>query len=167
MVEALADESIRVVDTRKTTPGLRVLEKYAVRCGGAHNHRFNLSDSVMLKDNHIQAAGSVASAIKMARDYAPFTSKIEVEMEDLGMVKEAVEAGADIIMLDNMDMEMTEEAIKIIGGRATIEVSGNISLDNISRYRGVDIDVISSGAITHSAGILDLSMKNLRMEEDD
>lgn len=165
MVEALGDDRIRIVDTRKTTPGLRILEKYAVRMGGAHNHRFNLSDCAMLKDNHIGAAGGVKEAIEMAKASLPFTSKIEVETEDLDMVKDAIDAGADIIMLDNMDMDMTQKAIDLIDGRAIIEVSGNISLDNIKRYRGMDIDVISSGAITHSAGILDLSMKNLTIEK--
>lgn len=165
MVEALGDDRIRVVDTRKTSPGLRILEKYAVRIGGAHNHRFNLSDCAMLKDNHIGAAGGVKEAIEMAKASVPFTSKIEVETEDLDMVKEAIDAGAVIIMLDNMDMDMTQKAIDLIDGRAIIEVSGNISLYNIKRYRGMDIDVISSGAITHSAGILDLSMKNLSLED--
>lgn len=163
MVRALDDENIKIVDTRKTTPGLRILEKYAVRVGGAFNHRYNLSDAIMLKDNHIKAAGSVKDAIKKAKEYAPFTTKIEVETEDLVMVKEAVEAGADIIMLDNMDMETTQKAIEIIGKQAIIEASGNISLDNIKRYKGVEVDVISSGAITHSAGIMDLSMKNLSL----
>jgi len=163
MVKALDDDNIKIVDTRKTTPGLRILEKYAVRVGGAHNHRYNLSDCIMLKDNHVAASGGVKEAIKTARDYAPFTTKIEVETENLEMVREAVDAGADIIMLDNMDMEMTEKAIEIIDKKATIEVSGNITLENINRYKGVKIDVISSGAITHSAGILDLSMKNLKI----
>lgn len=162
MVKALDDSNIKIVDTRKTTPGLRILEKYAVRVGGAFNHRYNLSDTIMLKDNHIKAAGSVKNAIKKARNYAPFTTKIEVETENLDMVGDAIKAGADIIMLDNMDMETTQKAIEIIGKKATIEASGNITLSNIKRYKGVEVDVISSGAITHSAGILDLSMKNLR-----
>lgn len=164
LVKALDDENIKIVDTRKTTPGLRILEKYAVRVGGANNHRYNLSDCIMLKDNHVAASGGVKEAIERARAYAPFTVKIEVETENLEMVRAAVEAGADIIMLDNMDIEMTKEAIKIIDGRATIEASGNITLENIKRYRGIAVDVISSGAITHSAGILDLSMKNLKIK---
>lgn len=164
MVKALDDERIKIVDTRKTTPGLRILEKYAVRVGGATNHRYNLSDCIMLKDNHVAASGGIKEAIERARAYAPFTVKIEVETENLEMVREAVEAGADIIMLDNMDIDMTKEAIEIIDGRATIEASGNITLENINRYKGVAVDVISSGAITHSAGILDLSMKNLKIK---
>ncbi|MBU5668699.1 carboxylating nicotinate-nucleotide diphosphorylase [Peptoniphilus sp. MSJ-1] len=163
LVKALDDENIKIVDTRKTTPGLRILEKYAVRVGGANNHRYNLSDCIMLKDNHVAASGGVKEAIERARAYAPFTVKIEVETENLEMVRAAVEAGADIIMLDNMDIEMTKEAIEIIDGRATIEASGNITLENIKRYRDIAVDVISSGAITHSAGILDLSMKNLKI----
>lgn len=165
MVDALSDNNIKIVDTRKTTPGLRILEKKAVRLGGGFNHRFNLSDAIMLKDNHIKAAGGVKEAIKMAKEYAPFTTKIEVEVEDLLMLKDALKAGADIIMLDNMDIETTQKAIELISKKAIIEVSGNISEDNISRYRGMDIDVISSGALTHSAGIIDLSMKNLRINK--
>lgn len=165
MVDALSDNNIKIVDTRKTTPGLRILEKKAVRLGRGFNHRFNLSDAIMLKDNHIKAAEGVKEAIKMAKEYAPFTTKIEVEVEDLSMLKDALKAGADIIMLDNMDIETTQKAIELISKKAIIEVSGNISEDNISRYRGMDIDVISSGALTHSAGIIDLSMKNLRINK--
>lgn len=165
MVDALSDNNIKIVDTRKTTPGLRILEKKAVRLGRGFNHRFNLSDAIMLKDNHIKAAEGVKEAIKMAKEYAPFTTKIEVEVEDLLMLKDALKAGADIIMLDNMDIETTQKAIELISKKAIIEVSGNISEDNISRYRGMDIDVISSGALTHSAGIIDLSMKNLRINK--
>lgn len=165
MVDALSDNNIKIVDTRKTTPGLRILEKKAVRLGRGFNHRFNLSDAIMLKDNHIKAAEGVKEAIKMAKEYAPFTTKIEVEVEDLLMLKDALKAGADIIMLDNMDIETTQKAIELISKKAVIEVSGNISEDNISRYRGMDIDVISSGALTHSAGIIDLSMKNLRINK--
>lgn len=165
MVDALSDNNIKIVDTRKTTPGLRILEKKAVRLGRGFNHRFNLSDAIMLKDNHIKAAEGVKEAIKMAKEYAPFTTKIEVEVEDLSMLKDALKAGADIIMLDNMDIETTQKAIELISKKAVIEVSGNISEDNISRYRGMDIDVISSGALTHSAGIIDLSMKNLRINK--
>ena len=141
----------KLLDTRKTTPNMRVFEKYAVKVGGGYNHRFNLSDGILLKDNHIGAAGSVAKAVKLAQEYAPFVRKIEVEVENLDMVKEAVEAGADIIMLDNMDKETMREAVRIIDGRAKTECSGNVT-----------IDYISSGALTHSAPILDLSLKNLR-----
>ena len=147
----------KLLDTRKTTP------KYAVRVGGGHNHRYNLSDGVMLKDNHIGAAGSVAKAVKMAKEYAPFVRKIEVEVENLDMVKEAVEAGADIIMLDNMTTEEMREAIKIIDGRAETECSGNVTKENISRLTELGVDYISSGALTHSAPILDISLKNLHV----
>lgn len=163
MVKALADPKIKVLDTRKTTPNMRIFEKYAVRVGGACNHRYNLSDMIMLKDNHIAAAGSIKEAIERARSYSPFIKKVEVETENLEMVKEAVDNKADIIMLDNMSIDQIKEAIKIIDKKAVIECSGNIDLDNISRFRGLDIDYVSSGAITHSAKILDISMKNLKI----
>ena len=150
-----------LLDTRKTTPNNRIFEKYAVRVGGGKNHRYNLSDGVLLKDNHIGAAGSVTNAIKMAKEYAPFVRKIEVEVETFDMVKEAVEAGADIIMLDNMSTEQLKEAIAYIDGRAEIEVSGNVTKENIARLTSLGVDFISSGALTHSAPILDLSLKNL------
>ena len=166
MVEALDDKNILLLDTRKTTPNMRIFEKYAVRVGGGHNHRYNLSDAIMLKDNHIDAAGSITEAIKLAREYSPFIKKIEIEVEDLNGVEEAVKAGADIIMLDNMDIETTKKAIKIINKKAIIECSGNVDITNINRFKGLEIDYISSGAITHSAKILDLSLKNLRYTDD-
>ncbi|MBQ4108309.1 MAG: carboxylating nicotinate-nucleotide diphosphorylase [Clostridia bacterium] len=150
-----------LLDTRKTTPNNRIFEKYAVRVGGGKNHRYNLSDGVLLKDNHIGAAGSVTNAIKMAKEYAPFVRKIEVEVESFEMVKEAVEAGANIIMLDNMSHEQLKEAIEYINGRAEVEVSGNVTKENIARLTDLGVDFISSGALTHSAPILDLSLKNL------
>ncbi len=150
-----------LLDTRKTTPNNRIFEKYAVRVGGGKNHRYNLSDGVLLKDNHIGAAGSVTNAIKMAKEYAPFVRKIEVEVESFEMVKEAVEAGANIIMLDNMNHEQLKEAIEYINGRAEVEVSGNVTKENIARLTDLGVDFISSGALTHSAPILDLSLKNL------
>ena len=150
-----------LLDTRKTTPNNRIFEKYAVRVGGGKNHRYNLSDGVLLKDNHIGAAGSVTNAIKMAKAYAPFVRKIEVEVETFDMVKEAVSAGADIIMLDNMTHEQLKEAIEYIDGRAEVEVSGNVTKENIARLTDLGVDFISSGALTHSAPILDLSLKNL------
>lgn len=152
---------IQLLDTRKTTPNNRIFEKYAVVCGGGRNHRLNLSDGVLLKDNHIAAAGGVARAITMAREYAPFVRKIEVETETLDQVAEALEAGADIIMLDNMTHERMQEAITMIAGRAEVEVSGNVTPENISRLADLGVDYISSGALTHSAAILDLSLKNL------
>ena len=166
MVEALDDENIKLLDTRKTTPNMRIFEKYSVKVGGGYNHRYNLSDAIMLKDNHIDAAGSITEAIKLAREYSPFIKKIEIEVEDLKGVEEAVKAGADIIMLDNMDIETTKEAIKIINKQAIIECSGNVDINNIKRFKGLEIDYISSGAITHSAKILDLSLKNLRYVDD-
>lgn len=152
---------IQLLDTRKTSPNNRIFEKYAVVCGGGRNHRLNLSDGVLLKDNHIAAAGGVARAIKMAREYAPFVRKVEVETETLDQVEEALEAGADIIMLDNMTHEQMQEAITLIAGRAEVEVSGNVTPENISRLADLGVDYISSGALTHSAAILDLSLKNL------
>ena len=152
----------KLLDTRKTTPNMRVFEKYAVKVGGGYNHRFNLSDGILLKDNHIGAAGSVAKAVEMAREYAPFVRKIEVEVENLDMVREAVEAGADIIMLDNMDKETMKQAIAMIGGRAKTECSGNVTKENVANLIDIGVDYISSGALTHSAPILDLSLKNLQ-----
>ena len=151
----------KLLDTRKTTPNNRIFEKYAVRIGGGNNHRYNLSDGVLLKDNHIGAAGGVKEAIQAAKEYAPFVRKIEVEVETLDMVKEAVEAGADIIMLDNMDTNTLKEAIAYIDGRAEIEVSGNVTKENITRLINLGVDFVSSGALTHSAPILDISLKNL------
>ena len=152
---------IQLLDTRKTTPNNRIFEKYAVRVGGGHNHRYNLTDGVLLKDNHIGAAGGVKEAIQMAKEYAPFVRKIEVEVENLDMVKEAVEAGADIIMLDNMSTEIMQEAISIIDHKAEIEISGNVTRENIKRIKGLGVDYVSSGALTHSAPIMDISLKNL------
>ena len=157
----LEGTATQLLDTRKTTPNNRIFEKYAVRIGGGHTHRYNLSDGVLLKDNHIGAAGGVKQAIAAARAYAPFVRKIEVEVETLDMVKEAVEAGADIIMLDNMTHEMLAEAIAYIDGRAEIEVSGNVTKENIARLTDLGVDYISSGALTHSAPIMDISLKNL------
>lgn len=157
----LKNTKTKLLDTRKTTPNMRIFEKYAVRVGGGYNHRYNLSDGVLLKDNHIGAAGSVAKAVQMAKDYAPFVRKIEVEVENLDMVKEAVEAGADIIMLDNMTTEEMQEAIRIIDHRAETECSGNVTKENIDRITALGVDYVSSGALTHSAPILDISMKNL------
>lgn len=160
--EALKGSGIKLLDTRKTTPNNRVFEKYAVKVGGGNNHRTGLSDGVMLKDNHIGAAGGVAEAVRMAKAYAPFVRKIEVETETLDEVREAVEAGADIIMLDNMSDDDMCEAVKLIAGRAETECSGNVTLDNISRLKSIGIDYVSSGTLTHSAQILDLSMKELK-----
>ena len=161
VTKLLEGSSLTLLDTRKTTPNCRVFEKYAVRVGGGNNHRYNLSDGVLLKDNHIGAAGSVAKAVAMAKAYAPFVRKIEIEVESLEQVKEAVEAGADIIMLDNMTPEQMKEAVELIDGRAETECSGNVTKENIARIREVGVDYVSSGALTHSAPILDISMKNL------
>lgn len=161
VAELLKGSKTKLLDTRKTTPNMRIFEKYAVRAGGGYNHRYNLSDGVMLKDNHIGAAGSVTKAVQMAKEYAPFVRKIEVETENLDMVKEAVEAGADIIMLDNMTVEEMKEAIRIIDGRAQTECSGNVTKENIERIIDLGVDYVSSGALTHSAPILDISLKNL------
>ena len=158
----LEGSKVTLLDTRKTTPNCRVFEKYAVRVGGGCNHRYNLSDGVLLKDNHIGAAGSVTKAIQMAKAYAPFVRKIEIEVETLEQVKEAVEAGADIIMLDNMTPEVMKQAVELIDGRAQTECSGNITKENIQKIREIGVDFVSSGALTHSAPILDISMKNLR-----
>ena len=151
----------KLLDTRKTTPNNRIFEKYAVRTGGGNNHRLNLSDGVMLKDNHIGAAGGVKEAVTMAKEYAPFVRKIEVEVENIDMVKEAVEAGADIIMLDNMTHEEMAKAMEYIDGRAQVEVSGNVTKENIAKLTDLGVDFISSGALTHSSPILDISLKNL------
>ena len=152
---------IKLLDTRKTTPNNRLFEKYAVKVGGGNNHRYNLTDGVLLKDNHIGAAGGVKEAVKMAKEYAPFVRKIEVEVENLSMVCEAVEAGADIIMLDNMSHEDMREAMNIIGGKALVEVSGNVTKENIAKITDLGVDFVSSGALTHSAPIMDISLKNL------
>ena len=165
VAELLKGTGIKLLDTRKTTPNNRIFEKYAVRIGGGNNHRYNLSDGVLLKDNHIGAAGGVKEAIAAAKKYAPFVRKIEVEVENLDMVKEAVEAGADIIMLDNMSTEQLKESIDYIAGRAEIEVSGNVTKENIARLTGLGVNYVSSGALTHSAPIMDLSMKNLHPVE--
>ena len=166
VAELLKGTGIKLLDTRKTTPNNRIFEKYAVRIGGGNNHRYNLSDGVLLKDNHIGAAGGVKEAIAAAKEYAPFVRKIEVEVENLDMVKEAVEAGADIIMLDNMDTDALKEAIAYIDGRAEIEVSGNVTKENIARLTGLGVDYVSSVALTHSAPILDISLKNLHPVEN-
>ncbi|MDD5922001.1 MAG: carboxylating nicotinate-nucleotide diphosphorylase [Eubacteriales bacterium] len=160
-VKLLEGTNIRLLDTRKTTPNMRIFEKYAVKTGGGTNHRYNLSDGVMLKDNHIGAAGGGKEAIAMAKAYSPFVRKIEVETEDLAMVQDALDAGADIIMLDNMDHDTMKEAIRMIDHRAEIEVSGNVTKERIPSLLDLDIDFISSGALTHSAPILDISMKHL------
>lgn len=157
----LAGSKTKLLDTRKTTPNNRIFEKYAVRTGGGNNHRYNLSDGVLLKDNHIGAAGGVKQAVAAAKEYAPFVRKIEVEVENQQMVEEAVEAGADIIMLDNMDTDALKKAIAFINGRAEIEVSGNVTKENIARLVDLGVDFISSGALTHSAPIMDISLKNL------
>ncbi len=162
VVRLLEGTKTTLLDTRKTTPGMRVFEKYAVRVGGGANHRYNLSDGVLLKDNHIDAAGGVTQAVQAARAYAPFVRKIEVETENLDMVREAVEAGADIIMLDNMTPKQMAEAIQLINGRAETECSGNVTKENINTITQLGVDYISSGALTHSAPILDISMKHLR-----
>ena len=161
VAKLLEGSNVTLLDTRKTTPNCRVFEKYAVRVGGGHNHRYNLSDGVLLKDNHIGAAGSVAKAVRMAKAYAPFVRKIEIEVETLDQVKEAVEAGADIIMLDNMTPEVMKQAVELIDGRAQTECSGNITKENIQKICEIGVDFVSSGALTHSAPILDISMKNL------
>ena len=161
VVRLLEGSSLRLVDTRKTTPNMRIFEKYAVRIGGGGNHRYNLSDAILLKDNHIGAAGGVKQAVAKAKAYAPFTMKIEVETETLEMVKDAVEAGADIIMLDNMTHEQMKQAVALIAGRAMVEISGNVTAENIEKLKDIGADIVSSGALTHSAPILDVSLKNL------
>ena len=159
--ELLKGSKVKLLDTRKTTPNMRIFEKYSVKVGGGYNHRYNLSDGVLLKDNHIGAAGGVKEAVLMAKEYAPFVRKIEIECETVEMVQEAVEAGADIIMLDNMTVEEMEKAIAYVDGRAEIECSGNVTKENIERYISLGVDYISSGALTHSAPIMDISLKNL------
>ena len=158
MVRILDGTSIKLVDTRKTTPNNRIFEKYAVRTGGASNHRFNLSDGILLKDNHVAVAGGIREAIQMAKSYAPFVHKIEIETENLDEVREALDAKADIIMLDNMEKEMIQQAIRLIDGKALIEISGNITLTNLEMYKDLAVNFISSGALTHSAPSLDLSL---------
>lgn len=164
IVSLLEGSKTRLLDTRKTTPNMRIFEKYAVKAGGGKNHRYNLSDGVMLKDNHIAAAGSIKKAVEMAREYASFVLKIEVETESLDMVQEALDAGADIIMLDNMSVEDMKSAIELIDGKALTECSGNVTRENVEKYVSLGVDFISCGALTHSAKILDLSLKNLVVE---
>lgn len=165
ITKLLAGSKTKLLDTRKTTPNNRIFEKYAVKAGGGYNHRYNLSDGVLLKDNHIGAAGSVAKAVEMAKEYCPFVRKIEIEVENLDMVKEAADAGADIIMLDNMSHDDMKEAIRIIDGRAETECSGNVTRENIAKLIDLGVDYISSGALTHSAPIMDISLKNLHAIE--
>ena len=161
IADLLEGSKTKLLDTRKTTPNMRVFEKYAVKVGGGYNHRFNLSDGILLKDNHIGAAGGVKEAVKMAKEYAPFVRKIEVEVENLDMLKEALDAGADIIMLDNMSVEDMKEAVRLTAGRAETECSGNVTKENVAKLVDIGVDYISSGALTHSSPILDLSLKNL------
>ncbi|MBR3987904.1 MAG: carboxylating nicotinate-nucleotide diphosphorylase [Clostridia bacterium] len=161
IADLLEGTNTKLLDTRKTTPNMRVFEKYAVKVGGGYNHRFNLSDGVLLKDNHIGAAGSVKEAVRMAKEYCPFVRKIEIEVENLTMLKEALEAGADIIMLDNMSVEDMKEAVALCKGKAETECSGNVTKENVARLVSIGVDYISSGALTHSSPILDLSLKNL------
>lgn len=163
MVELLKGSNIKLLDTRKTTPNMRIFDKYSVKIGGGYNHRYNLSDGILIKDNHIDAAGSITKAIKLAKEYVPFVRKIEVEVENLDMVAEALEAGADIIMLDNMSPELMRTAVKLIAGRAETECSGNISKESIEKIKDTGVDYISSGALTHSAPILDFSLKHLQI----
>jgi nicotinate-nucleotide pyrophosphorylase (carboxylating) len=151
----------KLLDTRKTTPNMRIFEKYSVKVGGGYNHRYNLSDGILLKDNHIGAAGGVKEAIMMAKEYAPFVRKIEIEVENLDMLEEALEAGADIIMLDNMSVEDMRKAVELCRGKAETECSGNVTRENVARLVDIGVDYISSGALTHSSPILDLSLKNL------
>ena len=165
IADLLKGSKTKLLDTRKTTPNNRIFEKYAVKVGGGYNHRYNLSDGVLLKDNHIGAAGGVKEAVTMAKEYAPFVRKIEVETENLDMVKEAVEAGADIIMLDNMDDETMKEAVKLIDGRAETECSGNVTKERLKTIREIGVDYVSCGALTHSAPIMDISLKNLHPVE--
>lgn len=161
VVDLLEGSNIKLLDTRKTSPNNRIFEKYAVKVGGGFNHRFNLSDGIMLKDNHIAAAGGIKKAVSLVREYASFVHKIEVEVENFDMLNEALEAEADIIMLDNMSVEEMKEAVKIVNHRALLECSGNITLENIAKLREIGVDYISSGALTYSASVLDLSLKNL------
>lgn len=161
IADLLKGSKTKLLDTRKTTPNMRVFEKYAVKVGGGYNHRYNLSDGILLKDNHIGAAGGVKEAVKMAKEYAPFVRKIEIEVENIDMLKEALDAGADIIMLDNMSVEDMKEAVKLVSGKAETECSGNVTKENVERLVDIGVDYISSGALTHSSPILDLSLKNL------
>ena len=161
IADLLEGSKTKLLDTRKTTPGMRIFEKYAVKVGGGYNHRYNLSDGILLKDNHIGAAGGVKEAVAMAKEYAPFVRKIEIEVENLEMLKEALEAGADIIMLDNMSVEDMKEAVRLTAGKAETECSGNVTKENVAKLVDIGVDYISSGALTHSAPILDLSLKNL------
>jgi nicotinate-nucleotide pyrophosphorylase (carboxylating) len=161
IADLLKGTKTKLLDTRKTTPGMRIFEKYAVKVGGGYNHRYNLSDGILLKDNHIGAAGGVKEAVMMAKEYAPFVRKIEIEVENLDMLKEALEAGADIIMLDNMSIEDMKEAVKLTAGKAETECSGNVTKENVAKLVDIGVNYISSGALTHSAPILDLSLKNL------
>lgn len=161
IADLLEGSKTKLLDTRKTTPNMRIFEKYAVKIGGGHNHRYNLSDAILLKDNHIGAAGGVKEAVKMAKEYASFVCKVEVEVENLDMLKEALEAGADIIMLDNMSVEDMKEAVRLTQGKAVTECSGNVTKENVARLVDIGVDYISSGALTHSSPILDLSLKNL------
>ena len=161
IADLLEGSKTKLLDTRKTTPNMRIFEKYAVKVGGGYNHRYNLSDGILLKDNHIGAAGGVKEAVRMAKEYAPFVRKIEIEVENLDMLKEALEAGADIIMLDNMSVEDMKEAVRLTAGKAETECSGNVTRENVARLVDIGVDYISSGALTHSSPILDLSLKNL------
>ena len=161
VAKLLEGSKTKLLDTRKTTPNMRIFEKYAVKVGGGYNHRYNLSDGILIKDNHIGAAGGVANAIKLAKEYAPFVRKIEVEVENLTMLQEALDAGADIIMLDNMTDEDMKKAVEMVAGKAETECSGNITKENIARIINIGVDYVSSGALTHSAPILDVSLKNL------
>lgn len=161
VADMLEGTNTKLLDTRKTTPGMRIFEKYAVKVGGGYNHRFNLSDGILLKDNHIGAAGGVKQAVAMAKEYAPFVRKIEIEVENLEMVKEALEAGADIIMLDNMSVENMKKAVELCNGKAETECSGNVTKENVAKLTCIGVNYISSGALTHSSPILDLSLKNL------
>ena len=161
IADLLKGSKTKLLDTRKTTPNMRVFEKYAVKVGGGYNHRYNLSDGILLKDNHIGAAGGVKEAVQMAKEYAPFVRKIEIEVENLDMLKEALDAGADIIMLDNMSVEDMKEAVKLVSGKAETECSSNVTKENVERLVDIGVDYISSGALTHSSPILDLSLKNL------
>ena len=162
IADLLKGSKTKLLDTRKTTPNMRVFEKYAVKVGGGYNHRYNLSDGILLKDNHIGAAGGVKEAVQMAKEYAPFVRKIEIEVENIDMLKEALDAGADIIMLDNMSVEDMKEAVKLVSGKAETECSGNVTKENVERLVDIGVDYISSGALTHSSPILDLSLKNLQ-----
>ena len=161
IADLLEGTKTKLLDTRKTTPNMRVFEKYAVKVGGGYNHRYNLSDGILLKDNHNGAAGGVKEAVQMAKEYAPFVRKIEIEVENLDMLREALEAGADIIMLDNMSVEDMREAVKLCAGKAETECSGNVTKENVAKLVDIGVDYISSGALTHSSPILDLSLKNL------